>query len=100
MKILQIDNGQGLFYAKNEKSYISIDKIDKNSLLDLLNEYLSGEVEMDSPNDVEIQNKAQKLIYCSVYEKFISLNDNKTQFKDAAERTYLAEIREYKETSD
>jgi len=64
-------------------------------LLKLLDKFLAEDVEMDSIEDVELSNQAQKIVYESIYNKFIDLADSRSQFKDESERLYIEEIRKY-----
>jgi len=94
MKILKIENGNGYFFDHNDE-WQTIDTIDKNGLLSLLNRFLEEGVEMDPIEDDNLQNQAQLIVYKSIHEKFRTLQDNKSKFRDESERLYLDEINKY-----
>lgn len=98
MKILKIENGSGLFRVAERGTWQSIDEIDKEQLLKLLDLFLSGEVDMDPVDDHNLSNQAQRIIYNSIYEKLDALKDHKGKFKDESERTYLEAIKKYSQT--
>lgn len=95
MKILQIENGIGLFWSVSKKHYSPIDKIDKSELLDLLDFFLENECEMDELSEGNLHNQAHAIIYPSIYQKFLALKNNKAKFKDESQRLYINEIRKY-----
>ena len=98
MKILKIENGKGFYLVAGVKSWLEIDKIDKQALMILLNLYIGGEeIEMDEYDAQKIPNQAHQIIYKSIYEKLRDLKDNKNKFKDEADRMYLEQIRNYQE---
>lgn len=98
MKILKIEDNKGYFYLSSDNDWKPIDQIDKDGLMELLNNYLASDVEMDAYDESLIQNQAHQIIYKSIFDKFSALNDNKTKFKDESERLYLDEIQKYKIT--
>ncbi|MCV6577170.1 MAG: hypothetical protein OIF58_15710 [Cohaesibacter sp.] len=95
MKILKIENEQGYFVTTNDGGWQSIDKIDKNGLLVLLDLFLADEVEIDSPDDHTISNQAHQIIYRGIFEKLSQLSSEKSRFKDESERLYLEEMKRY-----
>ena len=95
MKILKIEHGKGFFLNLNNNEWTPIDKIDKNDLLRLLNKFLEEKVEMDPIENDNLRNQAHQIIYNSIHEKFRTLQDNKTKFRDESDRLYLEEIRKY-----
>ena len=106
MIILKIENKIGYFRKNSNDEWETIDKIDKDGLMTLLNIYMnSGEgIDMD-PYEAEeytIANPAQKIIYKSIFDKFSNLAQNKDRFKDASDSLYWAEIQKYQvpETDD
>lgn len=96
MKILKIDNNNGSFYSSKTEEWKYIDQIDKDGLMELLNDYLKDNVEMDVYNEDLVMNPAQQIIYKSIYDKFSTLNENKSKFKDESERLYIDAIQKYK----
>lgn len=95
MKILKIEDNKGYFHLVTSDEWRPIDQIAKDDLMRLLNCYLEGEVEMDAYDEALIMNQAQQIIYKSIFEKFSTLNDNKSKFTDESERLYLDEIQKY-----
>lgn len=98
MKILKIENGNGLFLDSKKNEWIPIDQIDKNNLMILLDLFLQEEVEMDNLEDHALSNQAQQIIYKSIFDKLDSLIENKDKFKDESDRTYLSAIQKYSES--
>ncbi len=97
MKVLKIEDGGGYFYHPDIDDWKPIDEIDKEELMILLNLYLEKDVEIDVYEENHINNQAQKIIYKSISEKFLSLNENRSRFSDESERKYLEAIQEYSE---
>ena len=95
MKILKIEGGRGFFRVHEDAEWQTVDAIDKDGLLDLLNLFLEQEVEMDSPGELSISNQAHSIIYTRIHEKLDSLSGERERFKDESERLYLEEIRKY-----
>lgn len=95
MKILKIEHGCGHFCKEADGPWSQIDTIDKNDLLILLNLFLENDVEMDDPSEYELSNEVHKIVYANIFDKLVSLLENKSTFKDESERRYLAEINKY-----
>jgi hypothetical protein len=96
MRILEIKNNKGYFFCSDINNWKEIDQIDKDGIMRLLQLYLKEDsIDMDEYQDELIGNKAQQIIYKSIFNKFSSLNENKTKFKDESERKYLNEIQKY-----
>lgn len=96
MKILKIEDGKGLFYCSVAKGWKSVDQIDKDGLMRLLDHYLTNDVVQMDPYDEDlISNQAHQIIYKSVFDKFNALNENKDKFKDESDRQYLTAIQKY-----
>ncbi len=95
MKILKIDGAKAHFYCLITNDWKAIDSITKDDLLRLVNHLVDNEVEMDVYDESLIGNPAHQIIYKSLYEKLVSLNNNKKKFKDESEREYLTEIQKY-----
>ncbi len=104
MIILKIKNKIGYFRKNSNDEWETIDKIDKDGLMTLLNIYMnSGEdIDMDSYEQYPIANPAQNIIYKNIFDKFSHLVKNKNTFKDASDSVYWAEIQKYQvpETDD
>jgi len=95
MKVLKIENNQGLFLMK-EGSYETVDKIDKTILLRLVNLALEDGFEIDDYDEGELKNQAHQIIYKSISEKLNDLHQKRNQFHDESERLYLDEYEKYK----
>ncbi len=98
MKILKIENNTGYFRKNSNDEWESIDKIDKDGLMMLLNIYMNiDSIDMDSyeAEEYPIANPAQKIIYKSIFDKFSHLAKHKDTFKDASDSLYWEEIQKY-----
>ncbi|WP_125561440.1 hypothetical protein [Pseudoalteromonas rubra] len=95
MKALKIDNCQGYFLTKEGK-YESIDKLDKNVLLSLVNMALEDGFEIDIFDEEQLRNQAHQIIYKSISEKLRDLHQRRQQFRDESENMYLDEYEKYK----
>ena len=91
MKILKIKENKG-FYSLDGSTWTTIDEIDKENLMQLVNLVLESTIEMDQFNEQDIGNQ---IIYKSIYEKLVVLQGNKNKFKDECDRTYLEAIERY-----
>ncbi len=96
MKILKIKDNNGYFYCVEENDWKPIDEIDKDGLMGLLNVFIESEVSMDDYDDSQVRNQAHQIIYKSIYEKFNSLKENKSKFKDESDRLYMEALQKYK----
>lgn len=96
MVYLKIDNGKGLFF-KEPDQWIEIDQIGKEDLLVLLDKAIADEFEMDEYDAELLQNKAHKIIYKHLFQKFNELVENKSRFKDESEQLYKNAIEKYTE---
>lgn len=99
MKILKIENSGG-FFSLDGKQWSPIDEIDKVNLMSLVNLVLKSSVQMDEYNDVNIGNQAHHIIYKSIYEKLMTLQDNKDKFRDESDRLYQVAIEKYQAMKD
>lgn len=100
MKYLYIENGQGFFSVSGvETDKQTIDKIQKEDLLNLLNlivdESVENGFEMDSYDEERLKNPAHKIIYKNIYEKFDALIKKRVQFKDETCDLYRSAIEKY-----
>lgn len=95
MKILKIEDSKGYFRTSAEAEWKEIDTIDKGGLMALLDTFLESDAEMDSPDENEIRNPAQQIVYRSIFEKLSNLSENKKKFKDESDRKYLKEMKKY-----
>ena len=96
MKLLKISENLGQFLAVNG-DYSSIDKINKDDLLRLLDCILGeGEVELDPYDDQLIKNQAHQVIYKSIFQKLFDLRKRKQEFVDESARLFLDEYERYR----
>lgn len=95
MKALKIENNQGHFLTEDGQ-YETVDKIDKDILLKLVNSALEDDFEIDEYNDENLKNQAHQIIYKSISEKLNDLHNKRNQFLDESERLFLDEHEKYK----
>lgn len=95
MKVLKIEDNQG-FYTTTGDTYNSIDKINKDDLLKLVELTLEGDVEIDEYSEEMLKNQAHQIIYKNIYEKLLGLQKRRDEFKDESERLFLQEYEKYK----
>ena len=95
MKVLKIEDNQG-FYTTTGGAYNSIDKINKDDLLKLVELTLEGDVEIDEYSEEGVKNQAHQIIYKNIYEKLLDLQKRRDEFKDESERLFLQEYEKYK----
>lgn len=96
MKILKIEDNKGFFSLDGEQ-YRPIDEIDKVNLMSLVNLVLKSLIIMDEYNEDNIGNQAHQIIYKSIYEKLMNLQDNKNKFRDESDRLYQEAIEKYQQ---
>lgn len=98
MKVLKIEKFQG-YYSVTEDKFSSIDEIDKDDLLKLVDIALTDDFEIDSYDVETLKNKAHQIIYKSISEKLLDLHKRKNEFRDESERLFLEEYEKYKPNS-
>ena len=96
MKYLKIENNKG-YYCLEKDSWQEIDKIDKESLMMLLDYAIKPDFEMDKYDQDKVANKAHQIIYRNLFEKFSELLENTKRFKDESEQLYKSAIEKYSE---
>jgi hypothetical protein len=99
MKILEIKNSRGYFYLGNGKK-IEIDKINKESIIKLLELVINEDVEMDDYHEQENKHPAQEIIYKTIYDKLYELKNNKDIFRNGASELYKEALEKYKIEKD
>lgn len=100
MIYLWIDNGKAFFRNKQGQT-LSIDQIDKDDLLFLL-EMATREdeqFEMGEPEEGSIQNAAHKIIYDSLHTKFCELLKDRDRFLDESNHLYEEAFQKYKRSN-
>ncbi len=96
MKYLKIETNKGYFLKIGEvNSWIEIDKISKEDLINLLKSALNSDFEMDVFKEESIAHKAHQIVYKSIYEKFVNLIDNKSKFTDECDSLFKNAIEKY-----
>ncbi len=95
MKILKIEDNNGHFSVEGEQ-FVSIDKLDKDNLLKLVEITLSEEIEMDDYDSATLKNEAHRIIYRSVHKKLHELSARKDEFFDKSEREFYEIYENYK----
>lgn len=94
MQALKIDNNQG-YFLKDDDTYEVIDKLDKTTLLHLVNLSLEDDFSIEDYDEAKIRNQAHAIIYKSVSEKLLDLFEKRQQFKDESEGLYREEYEKY-----
>ncbi len=97
MKYLKIENNKGYYWKSTDSlaEWTEIDKINKEDLMDLLNNAISTEFQMDAYSETILANKAHQIIYKNIFEKFSNLESMKSKFKDESESLYKEAIDKY-----
>jgi hypothetical protein len=97
MKLLKINEAVGQF-LKADGAYESIDKIDKDDLLRLVDHTLEDEqFEIDAYDDQALKNQAHQVIYKSICQKLTELRNRRQEFLDESARLFLDEYERYRE---
>ena len=95
MKYLKVENSKG-YYSLNGMQWEEIDKIDKDSLLSLLDLALNTDFTMDDYESSNLANQAHQIIYRDIYNKFNDILKNKQQFNDESSNLYKGALEKYK----
>jgi hypothetical protein len=95
MKILKIEDNNGHFCTDGDE-FVSIDKLDKENLLKLVEHSLTKEVVMDDYDPEILKNEAHRIIYRSVHKKLQELIARKDEFFDKSEREFYEIYENYK----
>ena len=97
MKLLKIENSGGSF-RNSAGQYVSVDKIGKQELMQLVHWTLhEQEVEFDEYDEKVLQNKAHQVIFKSLFQKLRGLRMRKDQFIDESARLYLEDYQKYRD---
>lgn len=105
MKYLYVRGGQGFFsISGTEPEMKSIDQIQKDDLLTLLNLIVEAkeddDFEMDPCDGDVLKNPAHRIIYKNIYEKFDALLKKRIQFADETCNLYRSAIEKYSKELD
>ena len=96
MKILKIEEHSALFYSFSTNEYVLIDKIDKKSLLELINYILKEDnPEIDIYVENIIINNVQDIIYKDISEKLNQLINEKGDIIHSIKSQYSSAIDKY-----
>ena len=87
MKILRIKDSNGHFSVDGKK-FVSIDRLDKENLLKLVDHALKEDIEMDDYDTDILKNEAHRIIYRNVHQKLQELASRKDEFFDKSEREF------------
>jgi hypothetical protein len=99
MKLLKIDESLGFFFDSSGQ-YSSIEKINKDDLLRLVNlALMEDSVELDAYDETKLKNLAHQVIYKSIVRKLSDLRDRRKEFSDEAARLYLDDYERYRESA-
>lgn len=91
---------------KEKKAYYLLDGVTEQGIKDISKEdilailnlvYERDDIEFDSPEENEIVNPAEKIIYEKLYEKFVDFNNNKNTIKDDIDDKFNDVISKYGE---
>lgn len=95
IKILKIDSNKGYFLDKNN-AFVEVDKIDRDSLFNLVSLTIENEIEMDECDEEKLSNKVHLIIYKDIYNKICDLVNNKESLISNATSKYKEVIDKYK----
>ena len=94
IKILKIESGKGYFLDKTE-AFIEVDKIDRDSLFNIVSLVLDNDVCADEYKDELISNKVHQIIYKDLLNKINELKKNKSALIENATSKYNSIILKY-----
>lgn len=98
MKLLKIESNCGHFMAESG-TYKAIDTIAKEDLLRMVKTVLDEDAEFDEFDEEKIKNQAHQVVYKSLYDNLVSLQQRKAEFVDESERMYLDDYKRYVENA-
>lgn len=96
MQILKIENEKGL-YSTDGIKFEPIDKISKDDIMTILDNFISEDCDMDEYDEARIKNPAHQIIYSNIYNKLEELKDQKRLFVEEGETLYKEAIEKYSE---
>ena len=96
IKILKIKDGKGYYLDKNG-NYVEVDKVDRNSLLYLINLVINSEVEIETYYESLILNKVHQIIYKEISQKILTLKASKLTLLSNIDSEYADLINKYKD---
>lgn len=96
MHLLKIENNVGYFYSKEINDYLEIDKIDRESVLFIIDYIMKNDdVILDEYKKDSILNKAQEIVYQSLYIKLKELIDDKDNIINEINEKYKEAFSKY-----
>ena len=96
MHLLKIENKIGYFYSKEINGYLEIDRIDRDSVLFIIDCILKNDnIVMDEFKKDSILNKAQEIVYQCLYIKFKELIDDKDNIINEINEKYKEAFSKY-----
>ena len=98
MRVLRINNNRGEFIVKpleiigtiNDSNYKTIDLIEKEDVLDILEYCLDNDVEMDEYNKDLLPNPVHQIIYENLYAKLEKVIKSKESIKQEVDAQFSA----------
>ncbi|MFA7314503.1 MAG: hypothetical protein WC025_01045 [Candidatus Magasanikbacteria bacterium] len=93
MKYLEIKNNKGSF--RRDKKMLGIEQITANDIHNLINHAYEADFEIDKYSEAELPNKAQQIIYESIYFKLNDFLADKEQFNKQVDRMYVDAVGKY-----
>lgn len=96
MIYLKIEGNKGFYWKQSDQpTYVEIDKINREDLMELLNAAINLDFEMDEYVEDNLANKAHQIIYKNIYQKLTELLPQKTRFKDESENLFRVAFEKY-----
>lgn len=96
MQLLKIEDKKGAFLGESD-DFVSIEKINKEHLLRLVDLALTQEVTFDEFDAEALPNRAHQIVYENVYNKLLDLSEKRDAFVDGSERLFLEDYNQYKQ---
>lgn len=93
MKYLEIKSSKGYFKRGNEM--VEIDQITAEDLYNLIDHAHKSDFEIQEYVETDLPNKAQQIIYESIYRKLSDFIANKEQFNEQVNNLYTEAIGKY-----
>src|SRR5690606_40189613 len=98
MKLLKIEASCG-YYRRVDGSYLPLDKMTKEDLLQLVDWTLCEDnTELDDYDENNIKNQAHQIIYKSVHRKLGDLRGRRQEFMDESARLFVEDYKKYRDS--
>lgn len=96
MRLLKIENNIGYFYSTEINDFLEIDKIDRDSVLFIIDYIMkNNDIVVDEYKKDIILNKAQDIVYQSLYIKLKELIDEKENIINEINEKYKEAFSKY-----